>query len=122
MKKVDQAHRGDSQRGVIALPRGMDGAACVDADEDGDQSKGNAAGGGDGDEAAMVSGCDDGRRWGRSRGHSIGEGSGKQQKTASFSSTLGLAEFIVISGSQISPVLIPRPTVQGHVEYEMDVR
>lgn len=56
-----QAHRGDRQRGVITLPRGMDGTSCIDPDENGEQSKGDSAGGGDGDEGTMVRGCDDGR-------------------------------------------------------------
>lgn len=62
MEKVVRAHRRDNQRGIVTLPRGMDGTACIDADENREQRKGYSAGGGDGDEGAMISGCDDGLR------------------------------------------------------------
>lgn len=75
----------------------MDGASCIDADENGDQGKGDATGGGDGDEAAMVSGGDDGRGWGSSRGHGTGEGPVSKRRAPVLSYRLGLADFILIS-------------------------
>lgn len=62
IEKVLRAHRRDTQRGVIPLPWGMDGTPCIDADENREQRKCYTTGGGDGDEGAMISGCDDGLR------------------------------------------------------------
>lgn len=65
------AHRRDGQGVIITLPGSVHGASCIDADEDGDQGKGQATGGSDGDEATMVGGRDDGGGRSQSCGHGM---------------------------------------------------
>lgn len=69
-----EAYGGHGHGGIIALPGRVDAAPRIHADEHGDHGKGKAAGGGDGDEAAMVGGGDDGLGWVQSRGHGTGDG------------------------------------------------
>lgn len=121
MNWTRQAHRRNGQGGVITPPGGVDGASSIDPDEHRDQSEGHATGGGDGDEAAMVSGRDDGRGRGSSREHSMGKGTTERQETASLSSTLGLVSYLYHDIRSLL-FLLPRRNRQRPVTYETDIR